>query len=179
MLNKDTTVLVIIDVQERLANVMSQKENLIANLKKLIKGMKVFQIPIIVTEQFPKGLGPTVSEISELLTDIKPLPKLSFDCCDDEAFMRELKSLKRKQILVSGIESHICVYQTVSSLVNLGYEVHVITDTISSRTVENRNISFNLMNSIGATLTSTETVLFEILRKAEGEQFRIISSIVK
>lgn len=174
MLATDNTVMILIDVQEKLARVMYQREQLINNLQKLIKGIQVLGVPIIVTEQYPQGLGPTVPEISQLLVNVKPLPKIHFSCYGDENFVRRLGALGPRQILVSGIESHVCVYQSVSDLVHSGYEVQVVTDAISSRTLENREIGFNLMSRTGAILTSTEAVLFELLKIAKGEEFKTI-----
>ena len=158
---------------------MLNREQLIANTRKLIQGMQVLDIPILVTEQYPKGLGPTVSEIAELLTGIVTIPKLSFSCCGEKNFLEKLKLLQRKNILVSGIEGHVCVYQTAVDLIDSGYAVYVVTDAVSSRTSDNRDIGFTLMSRYGASLTSTETVLFELLKKAGGEQFKAISRIVK
>lgn len=179
MLGLESTVLVVIDVQEKLTRVMYQRDRLINNLQKLIRGIQVLDVPIILTEQYPQGLGATISEISQLLSNIQPLPKLSFSCHGNENFVRRFDALGRRQILVSGIESHVCIYQSVSDFINLGYEVHVVTDAVSSRTLENRKIGFNLMKQTGAILTSTETVLFELLKIAKGEKFKTISQIVK
>jgi nicotinamidase-related amidase len=179
MLKEENTVALVIDVQEKLLRVMYQKEKLVENLQQLIKGMKVFGIPMIFTEQYPQGLGPTVPEIAQLVPDVQPLAKVCFSCYDDENFVRSLQQSGRKQVLVSGIESHICVYQTASDLIDNGYEVHVVADTISSRTLENKEIAIKKMIHAGAILTSTETVLFELLRIAKGERFKAISQIVK
>jgi len=179
MLDVERTVLLVIDVQEKLSRVICQKEELVDNLQKLIRGIKVLNVPILVTEQYPQGLGRTIPEIAQLLTNIKPLSKTSFSCCADEDLLKKLEALSRKQVLISGIESHVCVYQTVSDLISLGYEAYVVTDTISSRTPENREIGFKLMSQLGAILTSTETVLFELLKVAKGERFKDISKIVK
>ena len=179
MLKAESTVLVVIDVQEKLIGVMFNKEELIENLEKLIRGVQVFNIPIIVTEQYPHGLGPTVPQLSRLIPDIPPLSKLSFSCCEDENFLKKLKTFERRQVLVSGIEGHVCVYQTVRDLIDSGYEVYVVTDAISSRTPENKEIGLNLMREMSAVLTSTETALFEMLKIAKGENFKAISQIVK
>jgi nicotinamidase-related amidase len=179
MLDVANTVLIVIDIQEKLSRVIYQRENLISNLQKLIKGIQVLEVPIIITEQYPQGLGPTIQEVASLTTDIPPLPKTSFSCYGDEKFLHKFESLHRKQVLVCGIESHVCVYQTVSHLVSAGYETHVVTDAISSRTPENRQTGFDMMSQIGARPTSTEAVLFELLKVAEGERFRKISQIVK
>lgn len=179
MLTIDNAVLVVIDVQEKLMKVMCQREELIENLQKLIRGVQVFNVPIIVTEQYPQGLGATIQEIAKLLSNAQPLPKLSFSCCDDEEFVKKLDMLRRRQVVVSGIESHVCVYQTVRDLINSRYEVHVVTDTVSSRTLGNKEVGLNMMRQMGAVLTSTETALFEMLKIAKGESFKAISQIVK
>jgi nicotinamidase-related amidase len=179
MLTVDNTVLVVIDVQEKLFNVMHRKENLINNLQKLIKGIQVLDIPVIITEQYPQGLGNTLPEIKQIVPEIEPIAKLSFSCCNDKNFIDKFEATGRKQVLISGIESHVCVYQTAADLVKSGYEVYVVTDTVSSRTQENKEIGLNLMNSMGAILTGTETVLFELLKIASGENFKAISRIIK
>jgi len=179
MLDVNNTLMIIIDVQEKLSRLIFQREKLIDSTQRLIKGIKVFEIPVIITEQYPQGLGTTISDVTQLLPDVKRLSKVSFSCCGDEAFLKELRTIGRRQILVSGIEGHVCVYQTVVDLINYGYEVHVVTDTVSSRTPENRKIAFYLLDKAGATLTSVETVLFELLKIARGDKFKAISQIVK
>ena len=179
MLDIDKTALVIIDVQEKLSRVMHEKENLFQNLQKLIKGLKLLDIPIIVTEQNPNGLGPTVPELAPLLTDTKPIIKFSFSCCGEEQFMREIEKLNRKQILLAGIETHVCVYQTAVDLIEASYEVHAVVDCVSSRTPENKNLALDKMKSEGARLTGVEIVLFELLRTAKHPKFKEMSQIVK
>ncbi|MFA5375387.1 MAG: hydrolase [Dehalococcoidia bacterium] len=179
MLNIDKTTLVIIDVQEKLSRVMHEKEKLFENLQKLIKGAKLLNIPIIVTEQNPSGLGPTVPDIAALLTDIKPITKFSFSCGGEEPFMRVIENLNRKQILLTGIETHVCVYQTAVDLIEAGYEVHTVVDCVSSRTIENKNLALDKMKSEGAMLTSVEITLFELLRTAKNPKFKEMSQIVK
>jgi isochorismate hydrolase len=179
MLEVNQAVLVIIDVQEKLARVIHEKEVLVSNLQKLVKGMTVLEVPIIITEQYPQGLGPTVTEIISLLPDVSPISKTVFSCWNEEKFVTMLKALHRTQVLVSGIEGHICVYQTTFDLVANGFEAYAVTDTISSRTPENRQLSFEMMKQAGARLTGTEAVLFELLKVAQGEKFKKISQIVK
>lgn len=180
MLTLNNTALVVIDVQGKLAQLMSQKETLFENLQKIIKGARVLELPIIWNEQLPEKLGPTVPEIAQLLANTtQPIAKSSFSCCANPPFMAGLKATQRKQVLLTGIESHVCVYQTCLDLLNLGYEVQVVTDAISSRTAENRQIGLERMKEAGATLTSTEMALFELLRVAEGAQFKEITKIVK
>jgi nicotinamidase-related amidase len=179
MLEVTNTVLIVIDVQEKLARVMHERDTMVANLQKLVKGIKVLGVPVIVTEQYPKGLGPTIPEIASLLQGVPVIPKTSFSCWNDDAFLRSFKSMNRKQVLISGIEGHVCVYQTVCDLVSNGFETYVVTDTITSRTPENRQLSITMMQQAGAHLTGVEAALFELLKVAEGERFKEISRIIK
>jgi len=179
MLTVENTALLIIDVQGKLAQLMQGKEVLFENLQRMIKGAQILGIPIIWTEQNPRGLGPTIPEVAPLLSNSQPIHKLSFSCCGNEDFMRELRALNRKQILITGIETHICVYQTAMDLINLGYEVEVVADAVSSRTVENKEIGLEKVRDGGGKLTSTETALFELLKVAEGEKFKEILQIMK
>ena len=179
MLEVANTILLVIDVQEKLARVMHERDTMVANLQRLVKGIKVLGVPVIVTEQYPKGLGSTVPEIASLLQDVPVIPKNSFSCWNDETFLRSFKSMNRKQVLVSGIEGHVCVYQTVCDLVKNGFETYAVSDTITSRTPENRQLSLAMMQQAGARLTGMEAALFELLKVAEGEKFKEISRIVK
>jgi nicotinamidase-related amidase len=124
-------------------------------------------------------LGPTVKEVADLLTGVKPIPKTSFSCCGDEAFLEEFEGLDRWQVLLAGIESHVCVYQTAADLIDAGYQVYAVGDAIGSRTEENREMGLKMMEGLGVKPTSTEAVLFELLKVAEGEKFKAISKIVR
>jgi nicotinamidase-related amidase len=179
MLNMENVALLIVDIQGNLAYSMHGKELLFKNVQKLIKGIKALGIPILWVEQNPQGLGPTIPEIADILSDIQPISKMSFSCCRNDRFMQALKALNRKQVLIAGIEAHVCVYQTAVDLVDLGYEVQVVTDAVSSRNMENKGIGLQKMRDSGVSLTSVETALFELLKVAEGEQFRDILKIVK
>jgi len=179
MLNLDNTALVIIDIQGKLWNVMYEKEALLENAQKLAKGMQVLGVPIILTEQNPKGLGPTVPELVQLLPDVKPIPKFEFSCCRNRDFQQALDNLKRKQILICGIESHICVYQTTLALLSSGYEVQVVADVVSSRVVKNREIALTRVQSEGAKVTTSEMALYELLQTAESPQFKEMLKVIK
>ena len=168
ILTTDNTVVVAIDFQDRLFPVMHEKEKLLKNVLKLIKGAQALQIPVILTEQYPKGLGPTLPEIKELLPDTQPIEKTCFSCCDEGNFSRALETSKRKQVLICGIEAHICVYQTTMALLRAGYEVQVVTDCVSSRDPENKMVSLFKMGSGGASPTTVETALFELLKVGRG-----------
>lgn len=179
MLQLENVVFLIVDIQGKLAHLMDEKELLFMNVQKLIKGIQVLGIPILWVEQNPQGLGPTIPEIADILSNIKPISKMSFSCCRNDRFMQALKALNCKQVMIAGIEAHVCVYQTAADLVNLGYEVQVATDAVSSRNVGNKEIGLLKMRDSGVSLTSVETALFELLKVAEGEQFKEILKIVK
>jgi nicotinamidase-related amidase len=179
MLTTDNTVFLLVDVQGKLANSMHGREHLFSNLKKLVKGMRVLEVPILWAEQNPKGLGPTVAEIVELLTDVQAIPKLSFSCYKNADFRQALETLNRPNVVVAGIETHVCVYQTIRDLARAKYRVQLVADAVSSRTSENKQIGIEKCKSEGAALTSVETVLFELLDVAEGESFKNILDIVR
>lgn len=168
-----------IDIQGRLAGVMYEKETLLANLQKLVKGIRILGIPALLTEQNPAGLGPTTPEISALLPDVKAIPKFSFSCCGEPRFMEALQSVGRKQVLIAGIESHVCVYQTALDLLRSGYEVQVVTDCISSRDRANIKLVIMRMRDEGIKMTGTEIALFELLGTAENSRFKEISRLIR
>ncbi len=179
MLQQETSLLIVIDIQGNLARSAADRELLFESARKLIQGAKVFSLPIIITEQIPQKLGPTIPEVAELLEDIVRIPKETFSCCENAAFMEAFAKTGRRQILLCGIESHICVYQTAMDLLNMGCEVHIVADAVSSRTAKNREIGISKMIFAGAYLTSTETVLFELLKTAGSDKFKDIFGIVK
>lgn len=180
MLSIDNTALLVIDVQGRLAQVMHNKETLFANVERMIQGAKVLDLPILWSEQVPEKLGATLPEFADLLSEVsQPISKSSFSCCGAEPFMTALTNTDCRQVLVIGIETHVCVYQTTLDLLNLDYEVQLVTDAVASRAPENKAIGLERMKEAGATLTSTEMALFELLRVAEGDKFRAISKLVK
>lgn len=179
MLSVNETVLILVDVQGNLARSMHDKEALFKNLQILIKGARALEIPIVWLEQNPEKLGPTIPEIAGLLDGLKPISKLCFSCADSPLFMEQLQTVKRKQVLIAGIEAHICVYQTAAALVDQGYEVQVVADAVSSQTKANRKIGLERIRNAGASLTSVETALFELLKVAEGEKFKEILKLVK
>lgn len=178
-LQTDQTALIIIDIQEKLFPVMHDKEKLRRNVIKLIKGAQVLEIPILFTEQYPKGLGPTLPEIKGLLADFKAMEKVSFNCCDEAVFCQALQALKRKQVLIAGIEAHICVYQTAVALARAGYEIQVVGDCVASRENENKLAALFKMGAAGISPTTMEMALFELLKVAKGDKFKQISAIVK
>ena len=178
MLGRDETALVVIDVQVKLMRAIHAREALVESLGKLVRGMAVLDVPIVWTEQNPDGLGPTVPEIAELLPG-RPISKLSFSCCGEPAFADAVERLGRGQLVLAGIESHVCVWQTAADLLAMGREVHVCADAVSSRTPENKAIGLQKARDAGAALTSVEAALFELLGVADGPAFKQILQIVK
>ena len=179
MLDIEKCSLVVVDVQGKLAQLMYCREALFSNIQILIKSAKILDIPIVWAQQCPDALGPTVPEIAELLAGIEPVNKASFSCCGDEQFISKLNSLARQQVLLCGIETHVCIYQTSVALRNNGYDVNVIADAVSSRTLENKQVGLERIRAEGANISSTEMVLFELLKTAEHPKFKQIARLIK
>ena len=178
MLETGDTGLILIDVQEKLARVIHERDAVIANMVKLVRGLQVLSVPILWAEQNPDGLGPTVPELAELLPG-EPIPKVSFSCCGEPRLVEAFEALGRTDVLLAGIEAHVCVYQTARDLIDRGARVHVVADAVGSRTPENRDLALQAMRDAGARLTGTEMALFELLQVADGPAFREILRIVK
>jgi len=179
MLKSKVTVLLVVDVQGQLARMMYEDRSLVDNLQKIIKGVQTLEIPIIWLEQLPDKLGSTIPEISELLAGIDPIKKNTFSACGNKHFLESLKSLDAEQVLVTGIEAHICVYQTAMDLLSLDYEVEIVEGAVSSRTSDDKQLALRKMSQAGIGMTCTEMALFELLGVAEGAQFKAILNIVK
>lgn len=178
-LSKDTAALVIVDVQERLAAVMKMKDAVIKNCLHLIELSKMFNIPVVVTEQYPKGIGRTMEEIRNALPAYHPVEKMTFSCCDEQAFTDEIKKLGKKTIILTGMETHVCVLQTCISLLHDGFDVHLVQDAVCSRAKENWKTGIEFMRGAGAVITCTETALFQLLKVAGTEEFKAISKRIK
>jgi nicotinamidase-related amidase len=179
VLNLKETCLVVVDVQGKLAQLMNNKDQLFGNIQILIKSCKILETPILWTQQVPQALGQTVSEIAELLSGLEPINKASFSCCGQEEFVNILKDTNRKQVMLCGIETHICIYQTALELLKLDYYVEVVTDAVSSRTLQNKENALQKMRLLGVGITTTEMALFELLKTADHSKFREIAKLVK
>ena len=179
MLRREDAAFVLVDVQGKLAQLMFEKDVLFHNLKVLIQGLQILEVPTVWLEQYPEGLGPTISEVSDLLPELDPIAKVSFSACGQDAFLDQMRTLDRKQVLIAGIEAHICVYQTTRDLLGLGYEVEIVADAVSSRTPRNLEIALEKMSSLGAGATSVEMALFELLKEANTDEFRKVVKLVK
>jgi nicotinamidase-related amidase len=178
-LDKNNTALVIIDIQERLAAVMKMKDAVVSNCLHLIELAKMLDIPIVLTEQYPKGIGQTVEPIRKALPEYRPIEKLTFSCCDEPSFPDAIRKLNKKTLVVTGMETHICILQTSIGLLREGFNVHLVKDAVCSRTKENWKVACEFMRDAGAVITCTETVLFQLLQIAGTEEFKAISKRIK
>lgn len=178
MLKKGNALLVFIDVQGKLSELVDGSEVLFGNLRRLLQGMNALDVPVIFTEQIPEKIGPTREEFQEFITE-PPITKSSFGCCGEPAFFQTLEKTGRKQVILCGIETHICVYQTALQLLEAGYEVSVITDAVSSRDPANKVLALRRLENEDVKLTGTEMLLFELLSDAKDPAFKSILNIVK
>ena len=178
LLNPKHSALLIIDVQERFVPVISDVDLLEKNILTLIRGCRLFDIPIFYTEQYPKGLGKTIPTIRSLLDDVSPVEKLRFSACV-ESLLETLITRDVKQLVIVGIETHVCILQTALDFTNQGYQVHVVQDAVGSRDVENKRNAIARMRQEGVIITCTESVLFEMAETAKSPVFREISNLVK
>lgn len=188
-LKKEDTVLVGIDFQERLMPAMKNKEELEEAAVKLVKGCRILGVPVVLTQQYTKGLGPTVPAIAAAMTeavsenvgeaDFQPVEKTSFSAMGEPAFVETLEKLGRKTVIIAGIEAHVCVQQTVIDLLDKGYTVFVANDCISSRSNTDKKYSQRRMGDAGAVGTTYESILFELLKGAKEPGFKQISALVK
>ncbi len=179
ILDRSKAAVVVIDIQERLVPVMKYREMVITNTGHLLEAAKLLHIPVLVTEQYPRGLGPTVEEVKKALPSYEPIEKVTFDCCRSDGFSEAVASLKREQIILAGMETHVCVLQTCLSLLRENYTVHLPSDAVCSRKKEDYLTAKEMMRDAGAVITCTETVLFQLLEKAGTPEFKTISKRIK
>jgi nicotinamidase-related amidase len=179
LLRKDDALLVVVDIQTKLLNVMFEKERLVSNCTKLIQACKLLEVPMLLTEQYPQGMGPTDPQILEVLDHKERIEKLSFSCCGAEDFNRKVSEFGRKQVVVIGIEAHICVLQTVHDLLHQGYLVYVPYDAISSRKERDYLNALDRIGREGAIVGSVESAVFELLENAGTPVFRKVSRLIK
>ncbi|PID60329.1 MAG: hydrolase [Ignavibacteriae bacterium] len=178
ILKKETTALLIVDIQERIVKVMRNHKSLVESVLKLIKGAKTLNLKVFYTEQYPKGLGSTLPIIKNELQD-EAIQKLSFSCSGAENLFEELKRNNIKQVIVCGIESHVCVQQTVLDLLSNSFQVNVPADGVSSRKEIDYNTALSRMGKHGAEITTVESILFELLEVCGTPEFKEISKIIK
>ena len=175
VLDRDRAALVVVDVQEAFRPAVREFDAVAAGTAALVRGARILGLPVVVTEQYPRGLGSTVPEVAEHLDGIEPLEKVCFSAAAADGFDLD----GRDQALVCGIESHVCVSQTAHDLLDRGVEVHVARDAVSSRTEQNRELGLHKMEGAGAIVTSVETALFELLGAAGTDEFKRVQELVK
>ena len=175
LLERERTALVVIDVQEGFRPAVGEFDAVARNAGLLVQGARILGLPVLVTEQYPRGLGETVPEVAEHLDGVPRLEKVEFDATDVEGF----DLAERDQALLCGIEAHVCVAQTAAGLLDRGVDVQVATDAVSSRTAANRRAGLAKMEATGAVLTSTEMALFELLGRAGTPEFKEVQALVK
>lgn len=178
IINRDDCIFLLIDIQERFLPVIYDIQGVIDNANRLVQSASIFGIPLLVTEQYPKGLGRTVDDI-KLNNDQQIIEKISFDCFGCDEFANIIGQINRQTLVIFGIEAHVCVLKTTLSALSKGYEVHLIADAISSRTQRNRDIAIERMRQSGAFISSTEMILFQLMDKAGTDEFKSISKLVK
>jgi nicotinamidase-related amidase len=179
LLDRDRSTLVIIDVQEKLFPHVHEYERLLARIDLLIAGAKLMGVPILLTEQYPKGLGATIPQIRELIPEIQPLSKIDFSCAAVDGFREQLAALRRDQIILTGIEAHICVAQTALDLTHKGERVIVAADAVSSRRPYDLKIALGRLKQSGLMLSTAESIVFEWLRRAGTNEFKALQPKLK
>jgi nicotinamidase-related amidase len=179
-LERDNAQLVVVDVQEKLCRAMDPQvlEKLTGNISILLETAAELGLPAVATEQYVKGLGETLPALKEKLA-APSLEKMSFSCCGGEGFLETLERTGRKQVILTGMETHVCVLQTALELLSNGYVVHLVCDAVMSRRKENWKTALKTLSAAGAVLTSTEAVLFQLLRVAGTEEFKKLSKLVR
>jgi nicotinamidase-related amidase len=179
LVSKKGTVLIVIDVQEKLFVHMAEKENLVENLVRLIQFAQIMKIPIILTEQYPKGLGQTISQVKQLIPNIQPVEKIEFSCFGSERFREALTKTHAKTLILAGIEAHICITQTAIKGLESGFRIYIVEDATSSRNLKDKATAIHRIRQNGGTIVSTEMLIYELLKKAGTLEFKETLKLVK
>jgi nicotinamidase-related amidase len=178
LIEKGGAVLVVVDMQEKLVPLMVKGKEVTENIIKLIRFCRACKIPIILTEQYPRGLGGTVQEIRKELEDTLPIEKTSFSCFGSKDFRNALKRFKANTLIITGIEAHVCILQTALEALEK-YRIHVIADAVSSHTVENIQIALQRMRDAGVEISSTEMLMYELLRDSKTKEFKEVKQLLR
>lgn len=179
LISRDGAVLVVIDVQEKLFPSIYNGEEILKNIIRMIEFAKIINMPIILTEQYPKGLGATISEIKRIIPDIQPIEKIEFSCFGSEKFRETLKRLNARTLIIVGIETHICIAQTAIEGAENGYRICIISDATSSRNPEDKKTAIERVGRNGVIIASTEMLIYELLRRAGTKEFRESLRLIK
>lgn len=175
----DNALLLLVDVQGKLARLMHDAQAMIRQQRILVEGCRILDVPVVWAEQLPDKLGATVPELAEKLDGLRPSAKSSFGCWGDEHLRAAIRASGRDRILLTGIETHVCVWQTAAALRRDGYQVHLVADAVSSRSVRNRDIGIQRMAAAGVHLSCVEMVLFELMVDATHPRFRDVTRLLK
>jgi len=176
---RENSVGLVIDIQERLVPAMEENEVLVENCSKLIQGLQILGLPLLVTQQYTKGLGETIDEIKSLIPDFQYIEKKDFSCLGEPVFAEKLALSGARNVIICGIESHVCVLQTAIDLKEAGYNPVVVFDCVSSRSFDNVDLAAERFRYEGIMMTSMESILFELTRSAGASEFKEISKLVK
>ena len=179
ILSCNEAVLVIIDVQESFRKHLADVVNLTRNISIMSEAAKILQVPVFLTEQYPQGLGHTLAEITACIGEHKYFEKKAFSCTGAAGFLDELEATGRRQVVICGIEAHVCVNQTVHDLLRRDYTVHLISDAISSRAARHKDLAIAKMTASGAVLSSVETALFEMLVESGSDKFKAVQRLIR
>jgi len=179
MLNKENTGLIIVDIQGKLARLVSNSDAVVSNCSKLIKGAQVLGLPIVWLEQNPEKLGQTVDELQALLIGHSPIAKFTFDACREPNFVEAIKTSGKTSWLICGIEAHICVYQTAVHLKNMGFEVNLVSDCVSSRDQSNKDLAIQKLAGSGVDITGLEMCLYELVEDCRAPEFKKVLNLIK
>lgn len=177
--NADDSVLVVIDPQEKLVKMIHNREEVVANITRLLEFAGIFDIPVVLTEHYPQGLGYSVDEVKDALAVYDPVIKRVFSCFGVPEFADALAATGRKRLLVTGIETHICVCQTVHDALHRGFQVQVVADGTGTRKREDHEIALDRMRGEGAVITTCESLIYEVTCRADGPQFKQVLDLVK
>jgi nicotinamidase-related amidase len=178
-LRRDRAQLLLVDLQERLLPKIQGSEPILASARKMIRAAQILRLPITLTEQYPKGLGKTHTALASLLPDLQPIVKLHFSCPRHEGFLQTLAGHSRQQIILVGIETHVCVQQTALDLLAEGYHVFVCADAVGSRREFDYDVALLRMQADGAVITTTEAAIFELLDQAGTDEFKQVLDLIK
>ncbi|MBU0615289.1 MAG: hydrolase [Nanoarchaeota archaeon] len=176
-MDRGDCVLVVVDIQDKFVQAINDLPKIIENTIKIIQAFQIMGVPIIVTEQYPKGLGKSVSKIQKELKKYDPIEKITFDCYANKEFVKKISRFKN--IILAGIEAHVCITQTALGALEQGFNVYLVKDAISSRKESDKKIAISRLKQEGAKVVSTEMVIFELLGKAGTEEFKKIQKIIK
>jgi nicotinamidase-related amidase len=171
--------LIVVDIQERLLPAIFEKERLVANTVRLVHGAQILGVPLFATEQYRQGLGATVREVAGAIAGFAPLEKVAFSSCGAPGFVESLRAKSVADVIVCGMETHVCICQTGLDLLDAGFRVFIVADAASSRTPENHRLGLQRMRDAGAVIVSTEMILFELLERAGSGEFKQVLALVK